>query len=279
MSNKISVQMMSPKEWSRIPSNPAQRDTVSHASKAVKNHLSILIDTHRMVQAANVKGLGLIKLDGHTRSYLWDQEKLTQPTSIVCVIYDVDSMFDAIALYKTIDQSGALETAKDKLQGAFHLCGIQPKSGAITQSGLTSAFALIAGKNVDIYEYSKKFREEIITIDRENFGKNKFVAGLLAAVILGYIQRGHDSLEYFRQYNLGLGKKTGNIRDNVEALTEFIKEARAKGQIGGAQNHYVIAAVALNGMERYLAGMDRVRGALKPLDLRLYIDEALRKMG
>lgn len=279
MKNKITMKMMSPIEWSRVANNPAQRDTVSHAAKAIKNHLAIAIDTHRLVQAANVEGVGLVKLDGHTRSYLWDLKKLSPPELIACVIYDVGSISDAIALYKTIDQSGALETAKDKLSGAFYLCGIQPKSGAITQSGLTSALTLIAGKNIDIYEYSKKFKNQIIAIDNENFGKGKFVSGLLAAVIIGYIQRGPSCLEYFRNYNLGLGKKSGNIRDNVEALTEYIKDSRIKKKIGGAQNHADIAATALNGMERHLAGMDRVRGQLKPLDLKSYIEEALRKLG
>lgn len=273
--NTMSLMMMTPGKWADVTANPAQRDTVKHAAKAVKGHLSCSVVTQSLVQAANVAGIGLVKLDGHTRSYLWKNNELAAPDLVGVVIYEVGSMADAISLYKTIDQSGATEDAKDKLSGAFSLCGIYPKSGAITQSGLTSALALIAGKQIDIYEYSKIFKAEIIDIDGENFGKGKFVAGLLAAVIVGYIRRGPVALEFFRKYNGDQGVKNGNVCDNVEALASFIKEARLKRQIGGAGNHAAIAAVALNGLERYIAGMDKVRGPLKPLDLRAYINEAM----
>lgn len=62
---------MSLHQWLQVPDNPRQRDTIRHATKAAKDHLSEPSLTHLEVSAAELPNGELLKLDGHTRSYLW----------------------------------------------------------------------------------------------------------------------------------------------------------------------------------------------------------------
>lgn len=102
---------MTTAEWAAVPDSPRQRNTVAHSCKAMRGHLKTASPAHARVSAASINGQLVCKLDGHTRSYLWQSGKLSKPVGDVVFVdvYPVNDMAEANALYVQFDNAGAVE--------------------------------------------------------------------------------------------------------------------------------------------------------------------------
>lgn len=120
----IQTKEMSIKEFTKIQDNPAQRDTIVHAKLASKRHLSTYHVSHGKVAIA-VNGKERWKLDGHTRSYLWAEGRLTAPSILLVDFYKVANREEAANLYQCFDSHDAVESKRDQLIGAIKFHGIK----------------------------------------------------------------------------------------------------------------------------------------------------------
>ena len=90
-------------DWIALPDHPHHRNTVRHASAAhlgqAKRATGALASLLAHVVAACWEG-AYYKVDGHTRSYLWERGELPRPDGLHVTIYRVASRAELDALYE-----------------------------------------------------------------------------------------------------------------------------------------------------------------------------------
>lgn len=272
----ITSKIMTPQEWIAVKDNPIQRDTEHHAKKAVLGHLKQESATHARVAAAILPNGEMYKLDGHTRSYLWQIEKLAPPKTVLVDVYHVDTVADVIELYKHFDNVGAVETANDRLRGALRLHGINAKSGVILHGGLNTALALIynkSGRASDVEKPIKNFKNEIIQLDSLGLSNAGMSSPIIAAAIVALRVYGQDVLTFLTAYHGNQGRKIGKERDAVQALIETLLIAKAnKTKTGGYHSNIVIMGRALSAIQAYLENRTYT-GSIKATDVKSYIEK------
>lgn len=221
---------MSVKEWIGVRDNPIQRDTKRHAAKALRGHLREAAETHAAVAAARLPGGELIKLDGHTRSLLWENGKLTAPKVLTVNVYAVESEAGAIALYKTFDNASATEGAGDRLSGAFRQSNISPKSRLLTQGGITTALSMIDPDAV-VYTSVATWRQELIALDDLGTDHRAMPSVLVCAALITQRLRGPRSMDFWRLYIAGGGTRIDGKSCGVDALARLVADLRARGML------------------------------------------------
>lgn len=226
-------------EWSKVRDNPRQRDTAAHAKKSQRKngHLVDYVETQSRVAAAELPDGTRYKLDGHTRSDLWDSELLTPPKILFCDLYMVDSIEAVIMLYGCFDNSNAAETAFDKLASAFNLHDVNHTSSIFKIGGTTTALKAIycfkrtGFRSTNISDVVKIFKKSLNIIDKALFTHFNFPAPVLAAMILSVQRDGQDALNFWKDYDQDLGKKTPKKFDAAYCLRDFIRTSREQGSI------------------------------------------------
>jgi hypothetical protein len=224
-------------DWAEIADNPNQRDTVTHAKKALRMHLSEFSETHAKVAAAELPDGTRYKLDGHTRSYLWATGDLVAPKILYCDLYQVSSMKNVINLYNCFDNQFAAETATDRLASAFNLHGVDHRSRIFKAGGTTTALKTIYAlrthglSKINIADPVKIFKKAINIIDSANFAHFQFPATVLAATIMSVHRDGADALNFWKDYDIDAGKKTPKKFDAVYCLRDFVRTMRETGDM------------------------------------------------
>lgn len=275
---KIETVTMPFMSWVQIPDNPVQRDTIVHAKKAVKNHLRNDSITHLRVSAAVCKNNGWFKLDGHTRTHLWETGFLTKPDTVYVDVYHVDTINDVIELYKQFDNSNAAENAKDKISGFFNSFNFKPQSTLIRSSGLTSAIKILIGaysNQIDIYKEGKKFIEEIKIIDKYNLSNCVFTSGVLAAMLLVVKVYGEDAMKFFVLVHNNEGSKVGKLKDSIQAARDVYDQYRLQKKTSGGDNMKTLCQKTLSCFEHWrndkLFDTSILGSSIKGLDLNIYM--------
>ena len=209
---KITNETMSIEDWIKVQDNPIQRDTASHARKAAKHNLRESSPTHSVVSAAKVNCEGaLYKLDGHTRSYLWDEGILVPDFDSVSVtLYHVDTVAEAEKLYLEFDNCYATETAKDHLTGLFRVYNFRPTSNLLLHGAVISScrYLYLSGvgstsnqkMKVDVHTIIPPFLEILTQIDKFGFNKLKIQGSHLVCMLLSlYLDR--NALDFWRDFH------------------------------------------------------------------------------
>lgn len=262
---------MSKEQWALVRDNPAQRDTESRAKKAVLGHLSKESETQHCVNAAVLPDGQMIKLDGHTRSLLWSQGKLSGPAIINVLVYDVTDEDGAVELYKQFDSQAATENASDRLHGAFSLASLDAKSRLIRHGGITTALNLI-NERIPIYDMVNVWQEEIREIDRLDLSPKRMPSTLLTAAILTIAKRGARACEFWEAYSAGKGVRIDKQSDGADQLARIIEDLRARKLLGGGNaSRRAQVGRAISCCENWIAGKMFTVGA-KATDLAAYID-------
>ena len=263
-------------EWANVKDNPIQRDTERHARLAKKKHLSSASVSHSIVSAAQLPTGELVKLDGHTRSFLWASGELEIPSDFLTVnVFPVSDLDATMVLYKTFDNASASEDSTDRLQGAFRLVGFKPKSEALAKGGLTGALKLInefnsGGVDLDIYQAIPAWIENIEKLDTVSSSFQIWTVPVIAAGLITHKIYGDDVLEFWRGYSKDLGTKTGSVRCPIQALTDLMAAKRISRQNLGRANHIDILSKAVSCVEKWRAGESYTVG-IKSTDLKQYL--------
>jgi len=233
---KVKQTKMSVEQWIEMKGNPQQRNTEFHAKKAIKHHLKEFSETHSRVACAELPNGTRYKLDGHTRALLWQEGTLQQPRSLSCDVYIVENIKEATELYEHFDNSMAVETSGDKVNGAFRLFGIPRTAKVWTTGGVTTALKAIytnSGKGiarVDIKMCIEPFVQSLKFIDNAAYTHSNFPAPVMAALILSVHKDGNGALSFWDAYNLDEGRKTVKSMDAVFAMTDQIRLMRERGE-------------------------------------------------
>lgn len=235
---------MSVDQFIAIPENPRQRDTAMHASKAEKRHLKKLSPSHSCVAIASVNGVPICKLDGHTRAFLWKQNRLDRPSELLVSVFDVESIDEAKELYRHFDNSDAAEGSTDKLSGACREAGLQLNSQLLCRytfnTSLKIAHELGWGCSINEYKLVPQWAKAIQVIDSWQLPRNPFKgSGILSLMFITVASQSipHDSLQdFFSRYARDEGEKNGKLRDGVQALKEHLDQRRISNQMTGYDN-------------------------------------------
>ena len=258
-------------DWINIPDCPIQRDTEKHAKRARSAHLKKPSPAHQRVAMARMDDGFVCKLDGHTRSLLWQEGSLQPVNGKVYVdVYDCKSKCEIAELYKTFDNPSATETAKDRVYGAYRLHGFTPQSNLIKSGGITSAIKICTNTKINaenIYDSITPFIKPLELIDKEMFSLYQFPAGLLAAMMTTTYIYKEQALMFWRRYYNDQGLKHNNKKDGVQALVEAA--IIYHGPVGQSSNWRVRIELCSVGLAAFMAFAENqyIEGRIKPLDL------------
>lgn len=255
---KVLNEVMTVKQWHKVPENPRQRDTVGRAKRA--KHLREYHPTHGIVYAARLKNGVMFKLDGHTRDFLWSAGEVKPPANINVTIFQVETIEDVKSLYEMFDSRKAVKTANDGVCGAFREVGLSPETPWISKGGVSAAIKMARnvtlGKTgspngIDIGEAVGVLREEIIQLDSILPKRNKFSTGVVLAALLTFRKDGLEAAMFWRAYNENGGVKDARGSDGVDALSRLHDSMRVAKRLGGGGNVLNIASKALSAYQAY----------------------------
>lgn len=268
-------------QWIEVQDNPRQRDTERHAAKA--KHLLTWQPTHAAVSAAELPNKKLVKLDGHTRAFVWDRKIVVPPVKHVeCSIYPVKTLEEAKQLYTHFDNQVAVETAVDRAFGGFREIKFEPESALLRSGRIGSALRYAW---IGIYGYAKEnqpensyamineFAEEILALDEMNLSRGAATTGIIAAFILSYRKHGAAVVPFWRSVFANSGTKANGQMDAVQALNELMLSRRGAYGSSAATD---IMARALHAVEKWLVG-DMLSIIPRPLDITTYLTKKTTK--
>ena len=260
---------MTPQQWLAVLPNPRQRDTEGRASCA--HHLRSLKPTHRTVFAAELPGGDLVKLDGHTRGYMWAFGMTNEtPEAVDVHVIPVKSMAEAKELYSHYDSAKTVEKARDKVFGAYRESSISPASGLIKSGPVTSAIKKLGSD--DVYSLIKQWKRELEAIDSLGIPAKKFSAGMLLGALIFVRVRGDRGLEFVSLVAADAGTRTAEGSDGVDAIC---RHAYGPGAKSGEIVIRDTAGRFISAGEAWLAGR-RYKQAVKSTDIKDYLARAKR---
>lgn len=221
---------MTSTQWAAVRDNPRQRDTHAHAAKATRRggHLTKLSPVHASVAAAELPGGDLVKLDGHTRSLLWSDGRLSAPAVLSVTVYPVGSLDEAKALYTTFDSASSAEGAKDRLAGAYRESGINPKSTLLKQGGMTSALSSLHRGGV--YEAVAAWRSEILALDSLQTHKKALPGGAVLGALAILRKRRDFAMEFLALVVTDAGSRVPDGSCGIDAICRHLKTKPQSGE-------------------------------------------------
>jgi len=274
---------MTPEQWAQIPDNRIQRDTVRHAVKVIKNFQEI-ISTHLMVEAAIFPDGSLVKLDGHTRSLLWEQGRAPVPDFILVKIHKVFSLQKADYLYRTIDSRSAVDSAGDDIFGILKKKNFTGSSKIVKQGRLSLCLKVVEwartgqapansiDKEAAIDQWFREivFSDEIVT---GGGGGAKVYAGIFAAMMLSVQKHGKENAAAFWRLYLSKKEEGLDATNPVIKLRLHMSDRKRDARTASMKNSREITENAIFAVHQWLRGrpIKRIRG----YDLVTYLDRSL----
>lgn len=222
-------------EWISLADNPRQRDTIEHARRA--SHLKALHPTHAHVAMAVLPHGQAMKLDGHTRAYLWASGEVDPPPVVTVAVWGCPTIEAAKELYSSFDSAAAVETGVDQVQGALREVGLTLTSPALrigkfgsalrrSYQKVTHVFNDKVWRNPDyIADAIRYFREAIQSLDDLQPHAKRFPAGLIGASFVTLKRHPSPALKFWTAYRDDAGTSDGKTMDGVMALSKAVAAA------------------------------------------------------
>lgn len=291
---------MTVEDWIALPHHPHQRNTVRHsravhlkrakeAAGAVANHLAHVV-------AARLDGTHY-KVDGHTRSYLWERGKLPRPAILHVTIYPVSSRAELDALYEVFDASTAAKTRYDQVYGGYQECGFQPRSKRLKHGFLNDALNIalrggIRGQqsralpDVNLYRAVAVFKPELELLDSIDPEPRPFYSGVVAAALIGLtLYPPTRVLEFFKKLQNGEGNRKDGRSDPVDAVLNVVQQMTLERRAAQTARQAELCARTLRGLLTWLAGPETQRNqywlktSIHAINLEPLLDELKAKKG
>jgi hypothetical protein len=278
--------------WINLADHPRRRDTERHARKAEWEQFARMaqgpvLEMLRWVAAGQV-GDQVWKVDGHTRALRWKNGSLRRPDSVLATVFRCESRQALYDLYSTYDHPAAAETLYDRVSGAFHQHGLQPKSERLRSATIGEALyiawrgaarALDKGSDeddVDVYNVVGVFASELALLDSVNPQNDTFQSGVVAAALL-CLALDPQLIGYFDQVSKREGSKQRGMFDPVEALLHMVSEVKVRRGAWGRAQQQELCAAALTGAFAWKAGESHphywVREGLPPADIQEVVSQ------
>lgn len=269
---------MTVQEWARVADNPIQRDTEQRAQKAV--HLFRYSPAHAVVHAYQTPQGKLIKLDGHTRAYLWAlQGKPGIPTldhvpkKVTVVVYpatvesEVEAVNEAAFLYQTFDQPSAAKDTADTLAGIERKFGVEWQSTFFVvrkyASALRVAFAvlrlhespgrsLLAVRDMGLELMFESLLPVLREADSLNI-KQGATSFLVSAILITLALQGEDARQFWTAFLRGEQRVEGRKRDVLATFRDQISKHELRG-MSQYRKYDLHVRCAISAVDLYAAG-------------------------
>lgn len=251
---------MTPVQWADVPDNPRQRNTEWRAARAA--HLKLPHPTHAKLNMARLPNGALYKLDGHTRSFLWQTGKLSAPATLHVDVWDCSDLDAVRNLYGTFDSKAAVETTIDLIHGGMRDLDLNFQSDLLRShrfvAGMRLAHSLVFGDAsasvATPYDLLKEWRPELNQLDVCDPTRRRFNSGVAAAALLTIRRYGIDACKFWNAYAHGGGTKLDGQMDPVQALEERMNRRRGQKKTTGTANAYENTRIALSAYLRDRGG-------------------------
>jgi hypothetical protein len=233
---------MSLSDWIALPEHPRRRDTERQSKKehwaAVRVAKGPVFESLRWVVAADLNG-DVCKVNGHTRSLLWERGQLRPPSSVIAQVYRCSSRDELNAIYATFDTQLAAETLYDRVTGAYREWGLTLTSQRLRAGTIVDALSIACRgvarptersgreEEFDIYAAVGSFANELQKLDSLNPQTEHCPTGIVAAALLS-LAEDPGTLEYFRRLVSREGSKRAGLPDPVEAILEQLQKLKQR---------------------------------------------------
>ena len=225
---------MSYQEWVALPDHPRQRNTEMHARRARRSHLKKDDPVHQDVLALQGPDGVLYKLDGHTRTFLWESGHLKKPKTLRVNLRIADSLQSFMDAYYKVDTGGAGKSSAQNLYGMCQERGLQFQSTKLRNGYFTSALDVAWGsrtrqmENATFAHKLDDWKEELLLADSCGI-RNKDKNGVVAAMLLSFRRYGDVVKPFWEGYIQDRGMKFGKEKDAVEAAAEAVRNSEVLG--------------------------------------------------
>ena len=277
---------MTARQWAAVPANPRQRDTEAHAKKA--KHLRTYDPVHRFVNMARLPDGRMFKLDGHTRSYLWQRGEVAGPATLFVEVYLCDDEAAAKRLYSKFDSQAAVETGADKIVGAAREQGLTFTSPMLRAGRYGSAVKRLYMYTTKswgdwssaqfVYDAVGFYRDELKRLDAINPQPAAFTSGVTMAALATFKRRGAEATKFWTNYAANIGSKDGLRMDGVEALRQAVADTKlmqARRTDGGGAQQLVLLGKGILAYEAFRLGRTYTAG--KGGGIRTMDDDVLKE--
>ncbi|WP_145930838.1 hypothetical protein [Acidihalobacter prosperus] len=269
---------MSVDAWLKVETNPRQRETERHALSALRAHLGQPSPVHARVSAAQLPDGRMIKLDGHSRAYLWERGLLEAPERVSVDVYRVPSIDVAKNLYTHFDNPRQMETGRDQIYGARREHDVPAESACIRYlyvSSLRMADGFVLRRlngsyhKAEVYDIMARWKPIVEVVDAVRYPCTN--AAMQTALFLTWLVYGgtrvqHQMADFWAQFYRGDKSSDAGQWLPSEALRFRIAQEKHMG--GGGKTNERWLAYALDALARHLAGKT-YRGKTEPVGLAL----------
>lgn len=246
--------LMDYKAWVSIRDNDRQRDTAEHAKKAGGKHLAAPQQSHVLVHAAILPNGEMVKLDGHTRTYLWELGILPKPKMLSVVVWPVADNDEAKELYTHHDNQNAVETVHDQVAGGIKEHRIEFMYAFCQRRRFANALRYACGfpKDYSVYDAIGEWQGELLQLDGLNVNQRQFNSGITLAFLLSAASDSEAALDFWTRYKTTDGKENDFGICPIRALKIKVEQIMTEGGFGGGRDRmFAIAQHALWCFEKF----------------------------
>ena len=271
-------------DWYDLPDSSVQRDTQKHATSSHRpgGHLSKAHESHNVVAAAIIPNGKMSKLDGHSRTFLWENEWLPAPKKVTVMLHEVATKQAAIDLYYHFDNQAATETKRDKLFGSFRRYQFDPTHGHMFNNcGLMSSieYTVFPNKwadlrNIPFTELVKPWIPTLRILDSGEYTNHTLFRSAMMLACLMVIRRdGEAALPWIQGYHDDVGRKSSVTCDGIFAARDLYQlmqiEAAHRGgrRVHGLYTPYFLKCYDNWFENKKMSRITRVEGKKMPKDM------------
>lgn len=237
---RINTVSMPLAEWVAVPKNPRQRDEIVRIEKNRATHLMVFEPKHAEVAMAVLPNGERYKVDGHTRTAVWQLGLAKAPSTLTVDVYACADIAAAQLLYDHFDNTAAMESGTDRVTGAYRQAGISPNCAMLKAGEISTAIRQLYYyihrtspkkhmKNIVINEGVLLFAKEIELLDKVSPTRALFPTGILMGALLTFAYEPKNATTFWSEYAQGGGNKVDGRMDAVQALHERRMKDRKKG--------------------------------------------------
>lgn len=238
------IVMMDWAVWRDLPSHPRQRDTERHAKakhfiEAKASNKRIVKEHLAHVTAAIYRGRWY-KVDGHTRTFLWENGSLKLPDdhTLRVTVFECRTRDELNKLYTMFDNPSAAERSYEQVYGAMRELNMELRSKRLRRGHFKDALflairALPSARqpnvgDLDLYKATAVYKKELMKLDtmsKRGLVPSTFLTGVLAAALVS-VKLWPKTIELWRALNEDEWERRGGRSDAAGILAQHINMAR-----------------------------------------------------
>lgn len=273
--------------WMAIPDNPQQRNVKVRIAKGRATHLYKLDPAHRKVVVALLPFGRMVKVEGHTRSFIWGNGLLhvgDVPETVIVEFWRCRDIQAAKELYDKYDSPVTEENGSDRVNGAANDAGINFESAMMNDGEISTAlrelWSYIFAKKIKrdekqsvISKAFMLFKQELQLLDSVISTRKKFPQPVIMAAIVT-LRADPVSINFWKKYADGHAYKFEGVRDAIAIFEDRLPDLLRKSNYVKQREIMGNAATAVEAYKRGETYSARGFQAMNAEKLRAYAVKA-----